>query len=233
MQKVWLLGGILAAMLLGVGWPEAALAQYKNSSFGLDAGYMLITQPPITDTAGNQLDVNHMPIRLGRGIRLGGETNFKLHADHWWFSARLDASILNFSSGSTGSLAATFDQQADDTLGTILGIDGVAGVRYYIATDHFRPYVQLGVSYMHMFVFSSSGGAACDNSTGFCPDGQSNIDTFLPHTNVFGLHLTPGVELILSRDLALNVIFDYQRWVVINADDNNVFNVGLGLTFYG
>jgi hypothetical protein len=231
MQKAWFTAG-LAAFLLLAGWPDTARAQYKNSAFGLDAGYMLITQPSITDRLGNQLSPANMPVRLGRGIRLGGETNFKLHADRWWFSGRLDASVLNFSASGSG-LQATFDQLADATLGTILGIDGVAGVRYYLGTDHFRPYIQLGVSYMHMFVFSSTAGEPCDGTTGFCPSGQSNIDAFLPHTNLFGLHLTPGVEFIVSRDVALHLFVDYQRWVVINADDNNVFNLGLGLTFYG
>ncbi|MBN1961804.1 MAG: hypothetical protein JW841_12740 [Deltaproteobacteria bacterium] len=214
--------------------PNLALAQYKNSSFGLDAGYWLITKPsavdPSTKTYYNSND--SMPLRLQGGIRVGGESNFKLDDDHFWFTGRINVGFLQFPSGNTaGSLDEVFDAAANKSMGTILGIEGQVGVRYIFLTDRVRPYLQGTLSYMRLMSFSSDASNSCSADATLC-GGANNQDIFLAHPNVGGVHLQPGFELIIKRDMAIHIYIDVQRWLIFNASDNNSVVGGIGLLFF-
>lgn len=211
--------------------PRAAHAQYKNKSFGLDVAYQLISQPTITDDNNNPLPRGSRGNRLHDGIRVGGEGSFKLHHDRWWFNARLDLSFLGYGRPKGTSFEAQADMLGGSTMGLNLGLDGQVGVRYYLLTDHFRPYVQIAGSYMHIFSFGANASSLCSEPL-LCTDGTYG-DNFLPHTNIIAVHAAPGFEVILRRDLALHVILDYQRWLVVRGRGNNVFTMGAGLMFYG
>lgn len=212
--------------------PRVAHAQYKNKSFGLDVSYQLISQPTITDSNNYPLAVGSRGDRLHDGIRVGGEGSFKLHHDHWWFNARIDMSFLGYGRPRGDSYEAQADRLGGSAMGLNLGIDGQVGVRYYILTDHFRPYVQLAASYMHIFSFGANASSLCGDPV-LCADGQTYGANFLPHTNIIALHAAPGAEIILRRDLGLHIVLDYQRWLVVRGLGNNVFTMGAGLTFYG
>ena len=222
----------LVAMLAA---PSIAQAQYKNKSFGMDVSYQLISQPPITDSNNNPLPRGSRGNRLNDGIRVGGEGSFKLQHDRWWFNARLDLSFLGYGRTSAQDAKGSFEAQADylgaRAMGLNMGLDGQVGVRYYLLTDHFRPYVQAAFSYMHIFSFGANASALCSDGN-LCADGTYG-DNFLPRTNILAVHAAPGAEIILRRDLALHIILDYQRWLVFRGKGNNVFTMGAGLTFYG
>lgn len=214
--------------------PQIAHAQYKNTSFGLDAGIFLITKPPLTDTAGQPLPDGRRPIRLANGLRVGGEANFKMHDDHLWFSGRLNSAFLRYGAGTGGSgYEQDFDTQGAKYLGTIVGLEGQAAIRYVILTDRVRPYLQVGVSYMHLFSFTGDAGSDCVNLPDMCTGTTTYGNAFLPHNNILAAHFEPGVEFVIARDVAIHLLFDLQRWVVINADDNNALTIGLGMTFFG
>jgi hypothetical protein len=229
------------ALVALLALPATAHAQYKNKSFGVDVSYQLITKPNIT--AGRPLQVvprGDRGDRLHDGIRVGGEGSFKLHHDHWWFNTRLDLSFLGYGHGlsaSPTSLEGQADLLGSQNMGLNMGVDGQVGVRYYFLTDHFRPYLQGSISYMHIFSFGANASQLCPDSV-LCVDATgtnsgSYGDNFMPRTNIFAVHVAPSFEVILRRDLALHVILDYQRWVVFRGKGNNVFTMGAGLTFYG
>lgn len=235
MQKV----GKFLALVMVLCLPGTAWAQYKNSSFGLDGSYVLFpVLPSIYDGQGNYINIDsNRPDRLQYGIRLGGEYNFKLHADHWWFDVRLDLTIYGWPNPSaTDPFLAAYDSTAANTVGTVLGVDGLVGVRYYILTDHIRPYIQLGLSLEHLFSFAADVDSTCTATTAkglnLCPDGDTFGNEFLPHTTFLGLHVSPSIEIILQQDIALHLILDVQRWVIFNADDNTLLTFGAGVTFY-
>jgi hypothetical protein len=213
--------------------PAGAQAQYKNSSFGLDAGGTFITRPSIVDANGNTLANSRLPLRLAYGERLGSEINFKLHDDHWWFTGRLNVNLLHYATfGETPqSINYAYDQYAQTYLGALLGLEGQAGVRYFFFTDRMRPYLQLAISYMHLFSFTGQSSDLC--SAGLCQDGGTYGDVFLPHSDILAVHLQPGIEVVVKRDLALHFSLDYGRWVTINTAGNNSFTLFMGVLFYG
>jgi hypothetical protein len=201
-----------------------AHAQYKNTSFGFDTTAWLIQRPSVT----TDTPVDNRPLRLGNAFAFGGETNFKLDVDHWWFTGRVDVAFLTFALGSGGNV---FDQAARDALGTLLGIQGGIGIRYFVLTDRVRPYLQAGVSYMRLFTFTSKADETCVGAT-CSAENRSYYANYLPHPNVGGLHLRPGLEYIVVRDVALHLYVDLQHWIIFNAADNNALVIGIGVTFF-
>ena len=212
--------------------PKLAHAQYKNFSFGLDFGYSLNTRSSPYDASGLPLQADRMPLRLSNGYRIGLESNFKMLNDHFWFSTRFNTHFLKYGGiGGKDQASLEFDRYADNALGTILGIEPYAGVRYVIMTDQIRPYLQAGLSYMRLFTFTSRADAVCS----VYPDGcstYSNQNFFLSHPNIFSVHIEPGFEWVFTRNVALRVFVDMYRWVLINTKDNNGLSMGMGITFF-
>lgn len=223
--------GLCLFLLTGLFASEAK-AQYRNKTLGFDLSYMAITKPGMKDAFGQPLSAGNRGDRLTRGIRLGGEGSFKLHRDHWWFSTRLDLMSLMFAKPRGTSIEEVSEALAAETLGFNMGLEGLVGVRYYFLTDRVRPYLQLGVSYMHIFSFGSANSATCTNAT-ICTEGLSYGDSLMPRRNFVGFHASPSIEFIVARDVALHVILDYARWVVFRGKGNNVFTGGLGVTLFG
>ena len=212
-----------------------ASAQYRNQSFGLDAGGWLLTKPSLVDDTGALLPVDKIPLRLSNGFGLGGETNFKMSQDHWWFSARVRFGFLQYAANNLGSaIENEFDRLAKDTLGTLLGIEGGMGIRYMFMTDRVRPYMQFGLSYMRLMTFSSSASSTCDPNLGdiVCSGDSSNETLFLPHPNVGGVSGQLGVEITMMRNVALHLFSNAGRWLVLNAADNHTVFLGLGIIFF-
>jgi hypothetical protein len=205
--------------------PALAHAQYKNASFGFDGAFWLIQKPSIPDDA--LTNINKRPLRLSLGGRVGGETNFKLDQDHWWFTGRVNLGFLTFAG------EEPFDKEAKEALGTLMGIQGSIGIRYVILTDRFRPYLQLAVSYLRLMSFASLSGEDCagGDSYVYCDSGSYDA-AYMPHPNVGGVHLQPGVELIVGRDFALHFFADLQHWILFGAPDNNAVVLGIGLLWF-
>ncbi len=227
----------IASVAAAIGLCSAsASAQYQNSAFGLDVGYWLISQPTVVDkTTGASLQGDRLPLRVRNGVRFGGETNFKMDEDHFWFSGRVNVGFLQFPLGRndlTATLDEQFDYAAHKNLGTIFGVQGLIGVRYVFLTDQFRPYIQGGLSFLRLMSFASTSDQTCD-ITGIACNGGNNSAVFLAHPNVGGAHITPGLELILKRDIALNLFVDIQRWLIFNAADNTAIVAGVGVLFFG
>ncbi len=228
MRKLLALG-VLACWFLA---PNEAWAQYKNSAFGLDAGGWLIYKPSVVDGKNNFLPVDKRPLRLESGLRLGGETNFKMDTDHTWFTGRVNASFLQFPKGdSTGTPDQRFDAAAHETIGTVFGIQGQVGIRYLFLTDRFRPYLQGSLSFLRLMSFSSLAEEGCSDQL-VCGSDSNNLTEFLPHPNIGGVHLQPGAEIIFTRDVALHLFLDVQRWILFNAPDNTSVVLGLGILFF-
>lgn len=224
---------VVLAILAGVALatPRDAHAQYKNSSFGLDAGVWLLTQPSLLDENNNPLPTSERPLRFSNGLRIGGETNFKMNSDHWWFTLRVSVGALQFSGDAdSAELEDRFDGLASDALGTIFGLEGQMGVRYVISTDRIRPYVQVAISYMRLVSFSSNDecldGVLCNGG------GINNEDAFLPTNNIGAVHFQPGLEVIIQRDVALHFYVDVQRWIRFSAQDNWAPVIGVGVNFF-
>ena len=215
-------------------WPVGASAQYRNQSFGLDLGGWLLTKPAIVDDSGASLPIDRIPLRLSNGVGLGGETNFKMSQDHWWFSARVRFGFLQYAVNDLGTaIEIEFDRSAKDTLGTLLGVEGGMGIRYMFMTDRVRPYMQLGLSYMRLMTFSSSAASTCDpNLEIVCGGDYSNETLFLPHPNVGGVNGQLGVEITMMRNIALHIFGNGGRWLVLNAEDNHSIFLGLGVIFF-
>ena len=211
---------LVSAALLS---PAGARAQYKNTSFGLDGGFWYVTQPAAPE--GADTPVNERPLRLQLGARFGGETNFKLDQDHWWFTGRVNLGFLTWG-GST-----PYDDEARDALGTLMAIQGSIGIRYVILTDKFRPYLQVALSYLRLLSFASLSGEDCGAEAVFCT-GTTYQNSYMPHPNIGGVHFQPGVELIVARDIALHLFLDVQRWIVFGPPDNWAFILNLGVLFF-
>lgn len=226
------LAAILVLTALLALLPAPARAQYKNSSFGLDVGYWLVTKPSVVDPATSApYEGDRLPLRLENGLRLGGEGNVKLDDDHVWLTTRVDVGFLSYPAGSpTGTIDQRFDAEADRTLGTIVGIEGQMGLRYVFLTDRFRPYVQGSLSYLRLMTFNSLAGESCTDAV-LC-GGSDNEQAYLRHPNIGALHLQPGVEMVLERDFAIHLFVDIQRWLVLNASDNTSVVVGAGVLFF-
>ncbi|MEO1175246.1 MAG: hypothetical protein AAFX94_24805, partial [Myxococcota bacterium] len=193
-------------------------------------GVWFFTQPSIVDENGELLPPGERPLRFSNGLRIGGETNFKMNSDHWWFTLRVSVGALQFSGDSSSEdLDERADGVAADELGTIFGLEGQMGIRYVISTDRIRPYVQVAISYMRLQSFASND--ACTDGI-LCTGEISNQDAFLPTNNIGAVHFQPGLELILQRDVALHLFVDVQRWVRFSAEDNWAPVFGVGVNFF-
>lgn len=222
----------LGAFAVALAAPLAASAQYKNSAFDLDAGYWMITKPSALDENGEVLPADRRPLRLSNGFRFGGETNFKMNDDHFWFTARVHGGFLQYGSGeATGDLDDQLEAQARDKIGTLFSVEGGMGIRYVILTDKFRPYLQGSLSYMRLFSFASTTDDTCTDEL-LCTGGGTYEENLLPHNDIGAVHFQPGVEMIFSRDIAVHLFADLQRWIVINAEDNMAIVLGLGFSFF-
>ena len=230
MMKPQSLSWIVADAILWLA-PTDSFAQYKNSSFGLDLGGWLITKPTLLDADGNILALDNRPLRINHGGRAGFESSFKMDDDHFWFTVRGNVGFMEFSSAAGDSPEAIFDAEANKALGTLVGFQGSIGIRYYVFTDRIRPYLQASLSYLRLMTFTGSAESACTNST-VCDTSQTNLANLLPHPNVGAIHFQPGMEWIFTRDIALNIFADLQRWLIFNADDNNSLVLGIGINFY-
>ena len=230
----------VVACLLGSSRP--AWAQYKNIAFGLDAGYEIITRPDVLDGAGKVIaNASNFPLRLSQGGRIGLDSSFKLHSDHWWVNFRLNFHILSVGSSNGITNAAAYDRLASSGLGTILGLQPAIGIRRYLLTDRVRPFLQGSMAYMRLISFNNpeacgsgfdASGSFDNTSNQFC-DGTNQLYSYLPHQNVISLQFLPGVEFILTRDVALTLSCGLEHWFIFNAGDNNTITPTLGLTIYG
>jgi len=223
------------SILLGVGallLPNVARAQYTNNSFALDAGWLYSMKPSSLDATGAVKALSNRPLRLTSFGHVGGEVNFKLDEDKWWMSFRVDLSLSQHASVGSPPNQASYDQQARDALGTMIGVTGRMGVRRYFLTDRFRPYGQLGLSYTRLFTTNDISGENCVSAANICTGTYSNQSEFLPHPNIGAVHVQLGTEMLYERDQGIHVYVDLQRWLIFNAADNHVISVGLGWIFY-
>lgn len=211
--------------------PAESFAQYKNSSFGIDLGGWLLTKPSIQGEDGGILSPDNRPLRINHGLRVGLENNYKMNDDHFWFIIRGNLGLMQFNDSSETTPEALFDTEANRTLGTLLGFQGSIGVRYYLLTDYIKPYIQGSLSYLRLMTFTATAEESCNTALLACSSG-TNSTNYLPHPNVGAIHVQPGLEWIFTRDIALNIFLDYQRWLIFNADDNNTLVIGLGFNFY-
>ncbi|MBK8011481.1 MAG: hypothetical protein IPK13_09025 [Deltaproteobacteria bacterium] len=110
----------LVVGLFVVATPIRAQAQYKNSQFGFDAGYMYLGEASRLDS---------------HSFLLGMRGAYKA-SDHWWFSARGGVSFR----GERGLSSNTV------VLFHLVPVD----VRYYFMTDGLRPFVGLTNSFQFL-----------------------------------------------------------------------------------
>ena len=223
----------------GVGAPSAAWAQYKNLSLAADLGYDAIRRPTIysgpndTDVIGQS---NRFPLRLSEGLRLGAETNMKMHSDHWWLHFRVNVHMLYITTRGDPvgkNNLRTYDENARQGIGTVLGLEPEVGLRYYFLTDRVRPYIQPALTYMRLFTFTNAQGCDADSDATFCDSSNSLSYSYLPHQNILALQLQPGVEFVVKRDLAITLSLTYSHWFLFNAADSDAFTPAIGLTIYG
>lgn len=209
-----------------------ARAQYRNREFGMDFSYMLVQKPPMTDKLGLPLRMGDRGNRLARGLRLGGEASFKLHRDHWWFSSRLDVIDYMFAKPTGDSIDQRAELLAAQQLGFNMGLEGLLGVRYYFLTDRVRPYLQVSMSYQHIFSFGSGASERCTDPT-VCAEQGTYGNELMPRRNFLIVHAAPGIEFVVGRDVAVRVLVEYARWLTFRGKGNNVFTGGVGFVLYG
>ena len=207
--------------------PSAALAQQRSLGLVVDGGWDIIAAPTVPAHAPN---ISALPLRLRDGWRLGLESNHKIQHDQWRVFLRGNVHFLKFPRGAP---ANSFDHLANAQLGTVVGFQGESGARYYFWTDKFRPYAELGISYLYLKHFSSGGRAPCGSGP-YCnlPGASSAEAVYLPHQSIVALHVQPGFEYSLRRDMAIKAGVDIQRWIVFNASDSTMFTLALGFVFY-
>ena len=109
-------------------------------------------------------------------------------------------------------------------MGTLFGTQAAVGIRYFFLTDRTRPYIEGSFSTMHLLSFNQQAAEACTNES-VC-NGDTNQINFLPQAWVPAIHIQPGIEMIVSRDIALHIFLDLQHWFVINAEDNQSIILG-------
>ncbi len=211
--------------------PLSAFAQYKNSAFGLSLGTWSISQPSLLDSDGDVHPIDSRPLRINQGLRFSFDSSFKMNDDHWWLNTGATVGLLRFNPQGGAALEEAFDEEANNILGTLMGIEASLGLRYYFLTDRMRPYLQASLSFLRMLTFTDRAEVACELGS-LCETDRTNLDNFLPHPNVGAVHLQPGFEWIFTRDIGLNVFIDFQRWLIFNADDNNALVFGIGINLY-
>ena len=145
-------------------------------------------------------------MRLGQAIRLGGETNWKLNHDQWWFTGRVNFAFMTYSSGSaSGDLQEQFDAAASETIGTVFGVEAGIGVRYFFLTDRIRPYLQVGTSYMRLFTLNTVAGEVCSGVTCEAAIAEdSPMRKLFRPPQYWWVSYQPGLEWVFKRDMALH-----------------------------
>jgi len=221
---------LLVAVVLWLT-PLSAFAQYKNSAFGLGVGAWSINQPSLLDSDGHVHPIDSRPLRVNRALRFSFDSSFKMNDDHWWLNTGAAVGLLRFSPQGGDALEEAFDKEANKALGTLMGIEASLGLRNYFLTDRMRPYLQASLYFLRILTFTDRAGMACEQGA-LCETDRTNLDNFLPHPNVGAVHLQPGFEWIFTRDIGLNLFIDFQRWLIINADDNNALVFGIGINLY-
>lgn len=120
---------LLLASLLVVGFlsPAPAQAQYKNSQFGFEVGYLYVGERTGLDPHG-----------LSGGLRAA----YKI-SDHWWFAARAGLSVRG---------DEVEGQVPESNTAVMLSVIPIEA-RYYFLTDFYRPYV--GITNAFQFLFNT------------------------------------------------------------------------------
>ena len=86
-----------------------------------------------------------------------------------------------FGTGSSGT-AAAFGDRAQEQIGNTIGLETSMGVRYYLATDRVRPYIQPGMSYTTaLYLVSDIDNSMREHAR--LPNGESNAVAYMPHPN--------------------------------------------------
>ncbi len=220
---------VLAAIFMAsIATSGTAEAQYKNTSFAFDMGGWVISRPPAVGSGDQQLAASDRPFRYRTGFRLGFDGAFKMMSDHFWLVPFAAINVYAYGSPSGNASEQAYDKLASKVQGTLLGLQAGAAVRWMILTDRYRPYIQLGVSYQR--IFSSPSESKCTN-TALC-DAPNGSTDFMPHVNIPALHITPGFEWFVKRDIALRIFADVQWWLMVNAQDNVATSLGMAIGFF-
>ncbi len=152
-------GAIVSFTFLVVcGFASPAAAQYRNTQFGFEAGYLYYG---VDDNADAPVQ-KHGPLVAFRSA-------FKL-TDHWWLSARIGLSFRDEVLPTTSGSAPTV---------YILHLVPVAG-RYYFLTDGIRPF--LGLTQSFQFFLNGSRG-----NVFWGPGGSGGIEFKLQRDVFLGL----------------------------------------------
>lgn len=233
---MWRLSHLIFFVALGPSLVAAspAFAQYKNQTLGFDAGPWFPHRPSVEESPGQPASPDSRPLRFGGGLRIGGESNFKMNSDRWWFTLRISVGMLFLNPGDIGGgINQQFDALASQTVGDIpiFALEGQMGTRYFFSTDRIRPYLQAAISYTRLLTFADLADDTCTDPT-FCLEDTSNQDAFLPTSNIGAVHLQPGLEYVFKRNTAFHVYVDVQRWVRLSAPDNWAPVFGFGMLFY-
>jgi len=219
--------GILFTICL---WPmDDAFSQYRNNSLTLDAGGgVTFSEGSLTENG----DLITDPEKRGNPIKwqgnLGVSYNQKLGHDRWWLSMGFGLGFLG-----TGSMGAAvgFGDRAQQQVGNTIGLETSMGVRYYLATDRVRPYLQTGMSYTRLFYLVGDVDDPCENLPD-CPGGESNAVAYMPHPNLGSLIGRAGLEWIVDRNLALHLFTESVLWLLPNASDPLTQRGGIGFTAF-
>ena len=221
-----LLGALVVVSFLPI---EDAAAQYRNNSLTLDAGAGLtLSEQSLAEDGTVIAD----PEKRGNPIKWQGNVavsyNQKLGQDRWWLSVSFGMGF--FGTGSSGD-AASFGERAQEQIGNTIGLETSMGVRYYLATDRIRPYLQPGMSYTRLFYLVGDVDSSCAN-TDDCPNGESNATTYMPHPNIGSLLGRVGLEWIVDRNFALHLYTESVLWLLPNTRDPFTQRGGIGFTAF-
>lgn len=218
-----------ALLLFCLSYGDDAYAQYRNNSLTLDAGAgFTFAEGSLTDEDMVQTD----PEKRGNPIKWQGNLsvayNQKLGHDRWWISLGFGMGFLG--TGSSGA-AAAFGDRAQEQIGNTIGLETSMGVRYYLATDRVRPYIQPGMSYTRLFYLVGDVDETCSNIED-CPNGESNAVAYMPHPNIGSLQGRFGLEWIVDRNFALHLFTESVLWLLPNTSDPLTQRGGVGFTAF-
>lgn len=148
----------------------AAQAQFANRSLGLSVGYLKLNADDGIDHA--------IPVGLGATAYI--ENGFEL-VGHFDFMVLNQPTVVN---------------QQLSTM-NVVGIAPTLGFQYLFAEEEIRPYVGLGLSFLHIF--------------------SSNTDT----ANYFGLGPNAGVDFMVSESMSVGVRAQYNLYLALNGPTEN------------
>ena len=142
--------------------------------------------------------------------------------------------------GDTRFVAPRYRERAlSDLLPSVAGAMGVADYGNLLGLPSSRRYVVVMVDGLVTNGSSFDGAITPDGRYAVFTSGARNLvgnDTnqaeYMPHPNVGGFHVQPGVELLWTRDLGVHLFLDLQHWLIYNAPDNNAVVLGVGLVFF-